>query len=130
MALLNDGPTGPGRRFSGRASRCDGGDEAPRAAAINLSDAERVRYDADESWFNAVHASCRSHRHSVSGSLTKHCGKCFPMPPMSPSQLERIRAAMTPTPLLRHTVERTAHRSHSTAQSALSGSVRCIEIWL
>jgi hypothetical protein len=63
---------------------------------INLSDAERLRYDADESWFNAVHASCRSHRHSVSGSLTKHCGKCFAMRPMSPSQLERIRAATTP----------------------------------
>jgi hypothetical protein len=104
----------------------------------NLSDAERVRYDAEEARFRAAHASCRSHRHGVSGSLTKHCGKCCPMPPMSPSQVERIRTLMTPTAphdlmvwRLRlycgHTVERTAHRSHRTVQSAFSGSVRCTE---
>jgi hypothetical protein len=38
---------------------------------MNLSDADRVRYDAEELRFKAVHASCRSHRHGVSGSLTK-----------------------------------------------------------
>jgi hypothetical protein len=105
---------------------------------LNLSDAQRVRYDAEESRFTAVHASCRSHRHSVSGSLTTHCGKCCPMPPLSPYQLERIRSLMTPTApyeltvwRLRlycgHTVERTAHRSHRIVQSAFSGSVRCVE---
>jgi hypothetical protein len=105
---------------------------------INLSDAERVRYDAEESRFKAAHASCRSHSHSISGSLTKHCGKCCPPPPMSPSQLERIRALMTPAAAhelmvwrLRlycgHTVERTAHRSHLTVHAAFGGSVRCTE---
>jgi hypothetical protein len=105
---------------------------------INLSDDERVRYDAEESRFKAAHASCRSHRHSISGSLTMHCGKCCPPPPLSPSQRERIRALMSPTAphelmvwRLRlycgHTVERTAHRSHLTVHSAFSGSVRCTE---
>jgi hypothetical protein len=64
---------------------------------MSFSHAERVRYDAEESRFKAVDASCGSHRHGVSGSLTMHCGKCCPMPPMSPSQLERIGALMTPT---------------------------------
>jgi hypothetical protein len=105
---------------------------------MNLSDAEQVRYEAEESRFKTVHASCRSHRHSVSGSLTKHCGKCCPMPPLSPSQLDRIRVLMTPTAphelmvwRLRlycgHTVERTAHRSHRKVCSAFSGSARCAE---
>jgi hypothetical protein len=38
---------------------------------INLSDAERVRYDAEESRFKAAHASCRSHSHSISGFADK-----------------------------------------------------------
>jgi hypothetical protein len=105
---------------------------------INLSDDERARYDAEQSRFKSAHASCRSHSHSISGSLTKHCGKCCPPPPMSPSQLERIRTLLTPTAphelmvwRLRlycgHTVERTAHRSHLTVHAAFSGSVRCTE---
>ncbi len=105
---------------------------------INLSDAERVRYEAEESRFKTDHAACRSHRHSVSGSLTLHCGKCCPTPPMSPAQLQRIGALMTPTARhelmvwrLRlycgHTVERTAHRTHMTVHSAFCGSVRCAE---
>lgn len=105
---------------------------------INLSDAERVRYEAEQDRFKVAHALCRSHRHSVSGSLTTHCGKCCPAPPLSPSEMERIRALLTPTPpyelmvwRLRlycgHTVERSAHRSHLTVHSAFSGSVRCTE---
>lgn len=108
---------------------------------MNLSDTERMRYDAEESRFKALHASCRSHSHSVSGSLTRHCGKCCPMPPMSPSRLDQVRALLTPTAptaphelmvwRLRlycgHTVERAAHRSHKTVHSAFCGSVRCSE---
>ncbi|WP_264079301.1 hypothetical protein [Mycobacterium szulgai] len=105
---------------------------------MNFSDAERVRYEAEQSRFKAAHASCRSHRHSIAGSLTMHCGRCCPPPPMSPSQLDRIHALLTPTPphelmvwRLRlycgHTIERTAHRSHLTVHSAFSGSVRCTE---
>ena len=49
---------------------------------LNLSDVDRLRYDTEESLFEAAHTSCQSHRHSVSGSLTMHCGKCCPQPPM------------------------------------------------
>ena len=105
---------------------------------MHLSDRERERYDAEESRFKVEHGSCRSHRHSVTGSLTTHCGECCP-PPLSPSQLERIRTIIgSPTPphelmiwRLRlycgHTVERRAHRSHKTVQSAFSGAVNCTE---
>jgi hypothetical protein len=97
-----------------------------------------VRYDADESRFKAAHPSCRSDSHRVSGSLTKHCRKCFPLPPLSPSQLERIRALRALSAChelmvwrLRlscgHTFERTAHRRHLTVHAAFRGSVRCSE---
>jgi hypothetical protein len=106
---------------------------------MNFSDAERVRYDAEEARFKAAHGSCGSIRHSVAGSLTKHCGKCCPAPPMSPSQVERIATLMRPpTPpqeltiwRLRlysgHTVERHAHYNHKTVQAAFCGAVRCAE---
>ena len=106
---------------------------------MHLSDHERERYDAEESRFKDEHASCRSHRHRVGGSLTTHCGKCCPPPPMSASELERIRKLISsPTPphelmiwRLRlycgHTVERRAHRSHKTVQSAFNGAVNCTE---
>lgn len=106
---------------------------------LNLSDDVRLRYDAEQSRFKAAHASCRSHRHGVSGSLTMHCGKCCPPPPMSPAQRERIASLLSvPTAAhelaiwrLRlycgHTVERTAHRSHTTVHSAFGGAVRCAE---
>lgn len=92
----------------------------------------------EESRFKALHASCRSPSHGVSGSLTRHCGKCCPMPPMSPSRLDQVRALLTPTAphelmvwRLRlycgRTVERTAHRSHKTVHSAFCGSIRCSE---
>ncbi|WIM87900.1 hypothetical protein PT015_24295 [Candidatus Mycobacterium wuenschmannii] len=105
---------------------------------MNLSGAERMRHDAEASRFKAAHSSCSSHSHGVSGSLTRHCGKCCPMPPLSPSQVERIGVLMQPTPShelmvwrLRlycgHVVERTAHRSHRTVHAAFSGSVKCAE---
>jgi hypothetical protein len=105
---------------------------------MNLSDAERTRYDAEQHRFDVLHAGCGSHRHGVSGSLTMHCGKCCPAPPMSPAQLARIGALLTPSPphelmvwRLRlycgHTIERSAHRSHTTVQSAFGGSVKCTE---
>lgn len=106
--------------------------------SMHFSDAERERYDAEQLRFAVLHASCGSHRHGVAGSLTTHCGRCCPIPPLSPSQLERLGALMAPTPQhelmiwrLRlycgHTVERSAHRSHKTVHSAFGGSVRCAE---
>lgn len=109
---------------------------------MNLSGRAKERYEAEQLRFKAQHSLCRSHRHSVQGSLTTHCGKCCPMPPMSPTQWERISAIMgTPNPAhelmiwrLRlycgHTVERRAHRSHKTVHSAFTGAVKCPECGL
>lgn len=104
-----------------------------------FSDAERARYDAEEARFKEVHPSCGSHRHGVSGSLTKHCGKCCPPPPLSTAQLDRLATLLrTPIPdhelmvwRLRlycgHTVERRAHASHKTVHAAFTGSTKCAE---
>ncbi|MCW2659269.1 MAG: hypothetical protein JWP83_421 [Mycobacterium sp.] len=108
---------------------------------MHFSDAERARYDDEETRFKAAHGSCGSHRHSVSGSLTMHCGKCCPMPPLSPAQIARLGPLLRPTPShelmvwqLRlycgHTVERTAHSSHKTIHAAFCGAVRCAQCGL
>ena len=106
---------------------------------MHLSGRERERYEAGASRFKAQHGLCRSHQHSVQGSLTTHCGKCCPMPPMSPAQRERIGAILRrPTPAYElmvwrlrlfcgHTVERRAHRSHKTVHAAFTGAVKCTE---
>lgn len=104
-----------------------------------FSDTERARYDAEEVRFTAVHGSCGSIRHGVSGSLTKHCGKCCPSPPLSPAQLDRLATLMgkqTPAHELMmwrlrlycgHSIERQAHSSHKTVHSAFTGSIMCAE---
>lgn len=46
----------------------------------HFTDEERVRYEAKEERYRQDHGECGSHRHSVSGSLTMHCGKCRPPP--------------------------------------------------
>jgi hypothetical protein len=103
---------------------------------MHFSDAERARYDVEQTRFKGAHGACGSHRHSVTGSLTMHCGKCCPMPPLSPTQIAQLGALLRPTPShelmvwhLRlycgHTVERTAHSSHKTIHAAFGGAVRC-----
>lgn len=99
---------------------------------MHFSEAERVRYDAEEALYTRAHGQCHAHRHSVSGSLTMHCGRCCPWPPLSPTQVERLSNILrhrTPDhELMRwrlrlfcgHVVERTAHHSHKTVQAALS----------
>jgi hypothetical protein len=57
---------------------------------IHLSEEERVQYDSEEQHFKVRHADCNAHRWTVGGSLTTHCGKCCPPPPMSPDQTARI----------------------------------------
>lgn len=109
---------------------------------IHLNDEERVRYDAEEARFARDHGECHGVRHSVSGSLTMHCGACCPPPPLSPSQREAIAkvfASRTPPhDLMRwrlrlycgHVVEGTAHRTHLTIHAAFTGSTRCTECGL
>lgn len=106
---------------------------------MHFSGSERARSDADEFRFKEAHASCGSHRHRVSGSLTMHCGKCCPPPPLSPAQCDRLATLLRePTPAhelmtwrLRlycgHTVEQRAHASHKTVHAAFTGSTRCAE---
>ena len=57
---------------------------------IHLSEEERAQYDSEEQHFKVRHADCHTHRWTVGGSLTTHCGKCCPPPPMSPEQTARI----------------------------------------
>jgi hypothetical protein len=109
---------------------------------MNMTPEERARYDAEGSRYEAAHGSCGSHRHSVSGSLTTHCGECCPPPPLSPTQIDRLRQllgrATSPHELMRwrlrlycgHIVERQAHFTHKTLRAAFTGSVTCSECGL
>jgi hypothetical protein len=104
---------------------------------INMKPEERARYDSEAEQYAALHGTCGSYRHSASGSLTMHCGRCCPAPPLSPSQIEGIRQIVgrrtAPHELMRwrlrlfcgHSVERQAHVSHKTLHAAFSGSVTC-----
>lgn len=108
---------------------------------MHFTDEERSRYDAEQALFSQLHGDCHGMRHSVSGSLTTHCGKCCP-PPLSPSHKDSIaRLLGRPTPpheLMRwrlrlycgHVVERPAHYTHKTLQAAFTGSASCPECGL
>lgn len=87
--------------------------------------------------YKSRHGDCRAGRHGVSGSLTTHCTKCCPVPPMSPQQVENIAsifARKTPDHELMlwrlrlycgHVTERKSHRTHKTVHNAFTGSVSC-----
>ncbi|GAB3474551.1 hypothetical protein [Nocardiopsis coralliicola] len=108
-------------------------------ATMHFTDEERVRYEAEQARFKQHHGECHTMRHSVSGSLTTHCGRCCPRPPMSPSQIEKIAGLPgRPTPpheLMKwrlrlycgHVVEKAAHYTHKTLQAAFTGSTSCPE---
>ena len=57
---------------------------------IHLTDAERERYEIEDARYRAYHGGCRAHRWSVQGSLTTHCGRCCPPPPLSPQQVAKL----------------------------------------
>lgn len=57
---------------------------------MHLSPDERTEYDAAEVKYKAMHPDCRSHRWSMQGSRTTHCGFCCPPIPFSRSQLEAV----------------------------------------
>lgn len=104
---------------------------------MHFTDTERARYEAEEARYRGDHPACGSHRHSVSGSLIMHCGKCCPAPPLSPEQCEDIERMLTPpTPpqqLMKwrlrlycgHVVEGTAHYTHKTLHAAFTGHGSC-----
>ncbi|MDP5226882.1 MULTISPECIES: hypothetical protein [Arthrobacter] len=109
---------------------------------MHFTDEERARYEAEGELFKERHGDCHAMRHKVSGSLTTHCGRCCPPPPMSPEQRELIlRLFSCPTPpqqLMRwrlrlycgHVVEKTAHYTHKTLHAAFSGATSCPECGL
>jgi hypothetical protein len=111
---------------------------------MHMNPEERLRYDAEQELFASIHPDCHSIRHTVSGSLTTHCGKCCPSPPLSPSQIAELSdlfARREPTPphlLMRwrlrlycgHTVEKQAHYSHRTVHSAFTGLLACTDCGL
>lgn len=55
---------------------------------INLTPEQRARYEAEEAIYLAAHAGHNAHRWSMTNSLTMHCGKCCPPPPLF-AQLNR-----------------------------------------
>jgi len=61
---------------------------------IHLSEEESAQYDSEERRFKVRHAYCHTSRWTVGGSLTTHCGKCCPPPPMSPEQTAKIAALL------------------------------------
>ena len=109
---------------------------------MHFTDEERARYDDEDARYRQLHRECGGGRHSVSGSLTTHCTKCCPLPPMSPSQREEVDRILgkrtPPQELMRwrlrlycgHVVERTAHYTHKTIHNAFIGSTSCPECGL
>lgn len=61
---------------------------------MHYTDEERAQADAEDARYKARHPDCHSHRHLVHGSLTAHCGRCCPPPPLSPEQIRQIRAIL------------------------------------
>lgn len=61
-------------------------DQGGWSSLLHRSDKEQVEYDVAEARYRDMHAECGSHRWSISGSRTKHCGYCCPPPPISESQ--------------------------------------------
>ncbi|MGE0307165.1 MAG: hypothetical protein AB7Q27_15560 [Acidimicrobiia bacterium] len=49
---------------------------------------QQAAYDAAEADFRDRHPDCRSHRWSMSGSRSTHCGSCCPPP--EPARLHRV----------------------------------------
>jgi hypothetical protein len=103
-----------------------------------LTDEQRVEYDAAEARYRATHPNCDSHRWSMSGSRSTHCGSCCPPLPIPPKYLEDLRQFLASLPPRRddeldvwertltcgHRVERTAHHTN---QGPSFSTERCPE---
>ena len=92
---------------------------------LNMTPAERSRYDAEQERFAQQHGDCRAVRWSIGGSLTLHCSRCCPPTPMSPEKFREIARLFAKKPPLHelmrwrvrlycgHEVERMAHRTYT-----------------
>ncbi len=106
---------------------------------------QRARYDAEDARWRAAHCNCHSARMGISGSLTQHCFKCCPNPPMSPERAaetgrvlrDLLSATRYPHRQMRwrlrlycgHVSERTAHLENTSAERVFHG-VQCPECGL
>ena len=81
-------------RGCGRPVRDATGWSGTGKGLLHLSEEERAQYESEEEQFKVRHADCHGHRWTVGDSLTTHCGKCCPPPPMSPEQTARIAAML------------------------------------
>ena len=109
---------------------------------MHMTPEERARYDSEEDRYREAHGECHASRFGVAGSLTLHCGKCCPSPPLSPERIEKIARLLgrpsEPHELMQwrlrlfcgHIVEQWAHRSHKTIHAAFTRSVCCPECGL
>lgn len=58
---------------------------------LKMDSQQREEYEIAEADFRERHSDCRSHRWSIDGSRTTHCGFCCPPPPLSEEQISAIR---------------------------------------
>lgn len=96
---------------------------------------QQAASDTAEADYLSRHADCHSHRWSMAGSRSLHCGWCCPPHPLSQHQIDQIAAILTghtPNPseldhwqltlTCGHTVDRPQHR---TSQRWATAVTRC-----
>lgn len=104
-----------------------------------LTDEQRVEYDDAEARYREMHPDCESHRWSMAGSRTVHCGSCCPPLPIPEKHLEELRrflAALPPrregelvrwarTLTCEHMVEVSVHYSNGEPSLRTERCVQC-----
>lgn len=99
---------------------------------------QQAAHDAAEVEYRTRHADCHSHRWSLSGSRSVHCGWCCPPHPPSQNQIDHLAAILTghkPDPseldswrltlTCGHTVDRPLHRSNQRWTAAVVPCSTC-----
>ena len=66
----------------------------PWPPLLKMTEAENRQHKVAEADFKQRHPACGSHRWSMEGSRTAHCGFCCPPPPLSDRQIREIRALL------------------------------------
>ncbi|AHH98533.1 hypothetical protein [Kutzneria albida] len=111
-------------------------------ALLKMDDTQREEYERAEADFRQRHADCRSHRWSIEGSKTAHCGFCCPPPPLSQEHLAAIAAAFArigrPDPAelatwqltltCDHVIEKVQHHSHTYWSGSVTDCPDCKQI--
>jgi hypothetical protein len=111
-------------------------------ALLKMTDEQRAEYEAAERDFKERHADCHSHRWSVDGSRTTHCGFCCPPPPLSKGQIEKIAgilASFRPkdpaeldtwrlTLTCDHVIEKAQHHSNTYWSGSVDNCPECQQI--